>query len=45
MVPVIYIYKKEIKQYAGRGNVIFMEDGALFYIAKAIKALYNRNDV
>ena len=36
---------EEVKQYAGRGNVILMEDGAPFYIAKATKALYDRNDV
>ena len=45
MVPAIYAYKEEVKQYVGRGNVILIEDGAPSYIANAIKALYNRNDV
>jgi hypothetical protein len=45
VVPAIYAYKEEVEQYAGRGNVILMEDGAPSYIAKATKALYNRNDV
>ena len=45
VVPVIYAYKEEVEQYAGRGNVILMEDGAPSYIAKAIKALHNRNNL
>jgi hypothetical protein len=45
MVPIIYAYKEEVKQYAGRGNIILIEDGAPSYIAKATKALYDRNDV
>jgi len=44
VVPIIYIYIKEVKQYAGKGNIILMEDGAPSYIAKATKALYNRNE-
>ena len=45
MVPVIYAYKEEVKQYIGRGNIILIEDRVPSYIAKAIKALYNYNDV
>ena len=45
MVSIIYIYKEEVKQYIGRGNVILIEDGAPSYIAKAIKILYNCNNV
>ena len=45
VVPAIYAYKEEVEQYAGRGNVILMEDGAPSYIAKAIKALYNHNNI
>ena len=45
MVPTIYAYKEEVKQYIGRKNIILIEDGVLFYITKAIKALYNCNDV
>ena len=45
VVPAIYAYKEEVKQYAGRGNVILIEDGAPSYIAKAIKILHDRNDV
>ena len=45
VVPAIYAYKEEVEQYAGRGNVILIEDGAPSHIAKATKILYNRNDV
>jgi hypothetical protein len=45
VVPAIYIYKEEVKQYAGRGNVILMEDRAPSYIAKATKVLYNCSDL
>ena len=45
VVPAIYAYKEEVEQYAGRGNVILMEDGVLSHIAKATKILYDRNDV
>ena len=45
MVPIIYIYKEEVKQYVGRGNVIFIEGGVPSYIAKAIKILHDRNNV
>ena len=45
MVPIIYAYKEEVKQYTGRGNVILMEDRAPSHIAKATKALHNRNDL
>ena len=45
VVPAIYAYKEEVKQYAGRGNVILIEDGAPSYIAKAIKILYDCNNV
>jgi len=45
IVPAIYTYRREIEQYIGRGNVILMEDGALFYMANAIKALHKYNDV
>ena len=31
VVPIIYVYKEEVKQYIGRGNVILMEDGAPSY--------------
>ena len=45
VVPAIYAYKREVEQYTGRGNVILMEDGAPFYMANAIKALYKCNNV
>jgi len=45
VVPVIYAYKEEVEQYAGRGNVILMEDGAPSYIAKATKVLHDRSDL
>ena len=45
VVSVIYVYKEEVKQYAGRGNIILMEDGAPSHIAKATKALYDRSDL
>ena len=45
MVPAIYAYKEEVEQYAGRGNIILMEDGVPSYIAKATKILHNRNNV
>ena len=45
VVPTIYAYKEEVEQYTGRENVIFIEDGAPSYIAKATKALHDRNDV
>ena len=45
VVPKIYAYKEEVEQYAGRGNVILIEDGAPSHISKATKILYNRNDV
>ena len=32
VVPAIYAYKEEVEQYAGKRNVILMEDGAPFYI-------------
>ena len=28
MVPVIYAYKEEVEQYAGKGNIILIEDKA-----------------
>ena len=45
VVPIIYVYKEEVKQYAGKGNVILMEDRAPSHIAKATRALYDRNDL
>ena len=45
VVSAIYAYKEEVKQYAGRGNVILIEDGAPSYIAKATKALHDRSDL
>jgi len=45
VVPVIYAYKEEVEQYAGKGNVILMEDGAPSHIAKATRALHDRNDL
>ena len=45
VVPAIYAYKEEVKQYAGKGNVIFMEDGAPSHIAKAMKVLHDCNDL
>ena len=45
MVPIIYVYKEEVKQYIGRGNVILIEDRAPSHIAKAMKILYDRNDI
>ena len=45
MVPAIYTYKEKVKQYAGRGNIILIKDGAPSHIAKATKALHNHNDV
>ena len=45
MVPTIYVYKKEVKQYAGKGNIILIEDRAPSYIAKAIRALHNCNNL
>jgi hypothetical protein len=45
VVPIIYVYKEEVKQYAGRGNVILIEDGASFYIAKATKVSHDRSDL
>ena len=45
IVPAIYAYKEEVKQYAGKENVILIEDGAPSYIAKATKALHNRNNI
>jgi hypothetical protein len=45
VVPTIYAYKEEVKQYVGRGNVILIEDGAPSHIAKATKVLHNRNDL
>jgi len=45
VVPIIYVYKEEVEQYVGKENVILMEDGAPFHIAKAIKALYDCNDL
>ena len=45
VVPAIYAYKEEVKQYSGRGNVILIEDRAPSYIAKAIRALYDYNDL
>ena len=45
VVFIIYVYKREVEQYTGRGNVILMEDGAFSYTANAIKALHECNDV
>ena len=45
VVPAIYAYKEEVERYAGRGNIILMEDGAPSYIAKAMKALYDCSDL
>ena len=45
VVPIIYAYKEEVEQYVSKGNIILMEDGAPSYIAKATRALYNRNDL
>ena len=45
MVFTIYIYKREVEQYTGKGNIILMEDRVPFYIANAIKALYKYNDI
>ena len=45
IVSAIYAYKREVKQYTGRGNVILMEDGAPFYTANTTKALHKCNDI
>jgi hypothetical protein len=45
VVPIIYIYKEEVEQYIGRGNVILIEDGVPSHIAKAIKILYDCNNI
>ena len=45
VVSIIYVYKEEVKQYIGKGNVILIEDRAPSYIAKAIRALYNCNNL
>ena len=43
VVPIIYAYKEEVEQYAGKGNVILIEDEAPSHIAKAMRALHDRN--
>ena len=45
VVPAIYAYKEEVKQYVGKRNVILIKDRAPSYITKAIKALYDRSDL
>ena len=43
--PTIYKYKDIVEQYTGKGTAILMEDRATSYIARIIKALYNRNGI
>ena len=45
IVPIIYIYKKEVEQYISKGNVILIKNGVPSHITKAMKILYNRNNV
>jgi len=45
VVSAIYVYKREVEQYTGRGNVILIEDGVPSHTANATKALHECNDV
>ena len=45
VVPTIYAYKEEVEQYVGKENIILIKDGVPSHIAKATKALHDRNDV